>query len=908
MKTQSGLHIHITGVVQGVGFRPFVYGLATRFALKGWVKNTSAGVDIEVDGDADVLDAFAKALRDEAPPLSRIDDFTATRVNWAGFRSFDIRHSEAVEGAFQPISPDFSICDDCLRELFDPADHRYRYPFINCTNCGPRFTIIKDIPYDRPKTTMADFPLCEICAEEYQDPLNRRFHAQPVACADCGPHIWFEEKDASGKLQEASGTHHTSLVTRHSSDDAIAQTQKRLLAGEILAIKGLGGFHLACDATNADAVKELRKRKLRVDKPFALMMPDLETVEEHCFVNSAERKLLESNARPIVLLQRKPEATIAKEVAPNQNSIGVMLPYTPLHYLLFAEVPRSKGFSPSQNGRLKSSLRGEDDAEAGVIASETKQSPSVNAKIASSPKDAPRNDKIHHSSFIIPPLVMTSGNLSEEPIAYTNESARERLASLADAFLMHNRDIHVRCDDSVIRVIRDQGLGNQEDQSPNSQSLIPYPLRRSRGYAPFPVKLPWNAPPILATGAELKNTFCITNQNYAFMSHHIGDLSNFETLQSFEQGIKHFEQLFRVKPEAIAHDLHPNYLSTRYALERAERENLLATDCTDFTDKNEGNPRESVKSVADLSSLGIKTFPIQHHHAHIASVMAENGLDGSEKVIGVAFDGTGYGDDGHIWGGEFLIADYGGYERAANLPYFPLAGGDAATKRPSRTALGLLWELGIDWDENLAPVQDLCSEERMVLRIQLERKLNTPMTSSMGRFFDAVSALAGVRQKVNYEAQAAIEFEALALSGGLSSLTVSPSDVSKPVVEENNADVGYYDFGGTQAQIQVRSGILSLIKDLENEIPIPIISAKFHNGISQMVVETCIALREKSGLNTVALSGGVWQNIFLLRCTINTLREHNFEILIHRQVPANDGGLALGQVAITAWKLKTPPS
>ncbi len=785
MTEKTGLRIHITGVVQGVGFRPFVYGLASRFDLKGWVRNTSAGVDIEVDGDADILDAFARALQDEAPPLSRIDDFTVTPVDWAGFRSFDIIHSEAVEGAFQPISPDYTICPDCLRELFDPADHRYRYPFINCTNCGPRFTIIKDIPYDRPETTMAPFPMCDVCAEEYQNPLDRRFHAQPVACADCGPEVWLEGLKVERFERLSEG------------DDAILATQQLLLEGKILAIKGLGGFHLACDATNDTAVSELRKRKLRRDKPFALMMPDLTTVEEHCFLNDAEREALEAIARPIVLLKRKPNSTIAPDVAPGQGHIGVMLPYTPLHYLLFAESPCSKDFSPSE--RLKSPLQGK---------------------------------KV---TWHLPPLVMTSGNLSEEPIAFTNEDARKRLSSLADAFLMHDRDIHVRCDDSVARVVEEKI----------------YPIRRSRGYAPFPVKLPWETPSMLATGAELKNTFCLTNDNYAFMSHHIGDLENFETLQSFEQGIEYFEKLFRVKPEVIAYDLHPNYLATRYAIERA-----------------------------NLQTLNLQ--PVQHHHAHIASLMAEHGMDGSEKVIGVAFDGTGYGDDGNIWGGEFLIADYAGYERVAHLPYFPLAGGDAATKRPSRAALGLLWQLGVDWDEYLPPMQNLCSEERMALRIQLEKELNTPLTSSMGRFFDAAAALAGGRQSVNYEAQGAIEFEALA----------------------DNAELGSYSFCNEQAQIQVRSGILSLLKDVQNNIPISTISAKFHNGVAGMVLKTCVSLREKSGVNTIALSGGVWQNMFLLRHTVDVLRVNKFDVLIHRQVPTNDGGLALGQAAIAAWKLK----
>ena len=579
----QGLQVRITGIVQGVGFRPFVYSLATRLNLNGWVRNTSAGVDIEVDGEQDVLDAFVKALRDEAPPLSRLDELTASFRPANGFNSFDIVHSEAVEGAFQPISPDVAICDDCLRELFDPNDRRYRYPFINCTNCGPRFTIIKDIPYDRPKTTMAGFALCPDCEKEYKDPTDRRFHAQPVACPVCGPKVTFERLKV-GMLAE--------------SNDAIVETRKALAMGEIVAVKGLGGFHLACDATNSKSVIELRTRKLRVDKPFALMMPDLETVEKHCIVNDAERELLQSTARPIVLLKRKPESNIAKEVSPNQDWIGVMLPYTPLHYLLFAK------------------------------------------------------PDLQPLTFDLPPLVMTSGNLSEEPIATDNDEARERLSKLADAFLMHDRDIHIRCDDSVVRVFED----NRQSKIVNRKSI--YPIRRSRGYSPFPVKLPFDVPQLLAVGSELKNTFCVTNGNYAFLSHHVGDMENYETLRSFEQGVEHFERLFRVKPEVIAYDMHPNYLATRYALERAERE-------------------------------GLPTVAVQHHHAHIAACMAEHGLN--EPVIGVSFDGTGYGEDGAIWGGEFLIGDYKSYQRAAHLEYFPLPGGDAAIKKPARTALALLW-------------------------------------------------------------------------------------------------------------------------------------------------------------------------------------------------------------------------
>lgn len=762
----NNVKVHITGVVQGVGFRPFVYNLATTLNLKGWVKNTSAGVDIEADGDQDALDSFLQKLRDDAPPLSRIDDFTASFGPGNGFTQFDIIHSESVDGAFQPISPDVAICDDCLRELFDPTDRRYRYPFINCTNCGPRFTIIQDIPYDRPFTTMAGFKLCPDCEREYKDPTNRRFHAQPVACPVCGPKVWLEvQNDECGMM----------------NDEAIVETQRLLAEGKIVAIKGLGGFHLACDATNAKAVTELRTRKLRVDKPFALMMPSLENIEQNCFVSDEERKLLTSPARPIVLLKKKPESTIVEEVSPKQDWLGVMLPYTPLHYLLFT-----------------------------------------------------------HSLFTA--LVMTSGNLSEEPIATGNDEARERLSKLADVFLMHDRDIHIRCDDSVVRTFERSNVETLK------HSNI-YPIRRSRGYSPFPVKLPFDVPQILATGSELKNTFCLTNGNYAFLSHHIGDMENYETLKSFEQGVEHFERLFRVKPVAIAHDMHPNYLATRYALERAERENL-------------------------------PTSAVQHHHAHVVACMAEHRL--TESVIGVSFDGTGYGDDGAIWGGEFLVADAKSYQRAAQLEYFPLPGGDAAIKKPARTALALLWSLGLDWDDGLESVREFCAEDQVTLRVQLEKKINTPMTSSMGRLFDAVSALAGVRQKVNYEGQAAIEFEAMA----------------------DSAEAGQYVFGVEAGQVRVRSVVEALIKDVMAGIPTSKISARFHNGLAEAVRETVQKISRDTSLRSVVLSGGVWQNMTLLQKTISLLRKDGFEIYIHREVPTNDGGLSLGQAYIAASRLR----
>ncbi|MDO9131367.1 MAG: Sua5/YciO/YrdC/YwlC family protein, partial [Anaerolineales bacterium] len=531
---------------------------------------------------------------------------------------------------------------------------------------------------------------------------------------------------------------------------------------------------------------------------------------------------------PIVLLYRRPESTVAAEVAPRQDTLGVMLPYTPLHYLLMAN-----GDWPMADSQWLM-------ADSNVLAS-----------------DQPSAMRYAQHLFgRLLALVMTSGNLSEEPIATDNDEARQRLASLADAFLMHNRDIRTRCDDSVVRVISDQ-LSLSSNQSLNTEhwSLITYPLRRSRGYAPDPLQLPFDAPPLLATGAELKNTFCLTRERYAFLSHHIGDMQNYETLRSFEDGVAHFERLFRIKPEAIAHDLHPNYLSTRYALQRAERDNL-------------------------------PTFNVQHHHAHIAACMAEHGLSGESPVIGVAFDGTGYGEDAAIWGGEFLVADYLGYQRPYHLAYFPLPGGDVAIRRPARTALALLWQLGLDWDERLAPTKDLCDEERMALRVQLERGLNAPLTSSMGRLFDAAAALAGVRQKVNYEAQAAIEFEALA----------------------DPRETGEYTFEVGRFEVQPRPAIEALIADALGGTPVPVISARFHNGLAEMVRGVCCRIRSESKINMIALSGGVWQNRQLLKRTLERMQGEGFQVYIHRQVPPNDGGLAFGQAAVAIAKIRAVDS
>ncbi len=747
--------IHITGIVQGVGFRPFVYNLATRLGISGWVLNSSSGVEIEAVGPEAVLDEFIARLRTDAPPLARIERITVTPgdpVTGDWQPAFRILHSEARPGEFVPISPDVAICEDCLRELFDPRDRRYRYPFINCTNCGPRFTIIRDIPYDRPNTTMAPFVMCPDCQAEYDDPTDRRFHAQPNACPVCGPRLEFRAGPDAPPLY---------------GEEALQAARAAIRAGQIVAVKGLGGFHLACDATADAPVARLRERKGRVDKPFAIMSFDLETVERYCEVNDAERALLTSRQRPIVLLRRRADAPISPLVAPGNRYLGVMLPYTPLHYLLL------------------------EPAEGFPVA-----------------------------------LVMTSGNYSEEPIVTDNGEALRRLAALADAFLLHNREIHARCDDSVTRIVRGAEL----------------PIRRSRGYAPYPVHLPFPVRPVLAVGAELKNTFCLTREQYAFLSQHIGDMENYETLRFFEDMVEQLQRTFRVEPEAVAHDMHPAYLATRYARDLADRLPLV---------------------------------PVQHHHAHIAACMAENGLTGDRPVIGVAFDGTGYGTDGAIWGGEFLIADYASFRRAAHLRYIPLPGGDAAIRRPYRVALAHLWAAGVPWDEGLPPVAAATEAERAILERQLARGLNTVPTSSMGRLFDAVAALAGVRQEINYEAQAAIELEMQVADG----------------VEEA------YPFGAGE-EIDPAPVIRAVVQDVRDGVPIGIIAARFHNGVAAMVRDVCGRLRSETGLNEVALSGGVFQNRTLLEKTVALLEEAGFTVYTHRLVPPNDAGISLGQAII----------
>jgi len=755
--SKENIRIHITGIVQGVGFRPYVFNLAEQYALTGWVQNTSHGVEIEIRGDADAVRQFIATLRDFPPPLAEIDSFQEEPAPDCHFSNFEILFSQDEESDFLPVSPDIAICEDCKKELFDPNDRRYRYPFINCTNCGPRFTITARIPYDRPNTSMGSFILCPQCQTEYEDPRDRRFHAQPIACPVCGPKVWLDvnqEKNAE-------------------SEEAIQLTRKLIRDGKIVAIKGLGGFHLACDAFNAEAIQKLRERKKRSDKPFALMANDLKTIQQYAIVNQNAEALMSSPQAPIVLI--KP-TQLGKELlrlcAPGQNKLGFFLPYTPLHLLM---------------------LEPESDF------------PQV--------------------------LVMTSANLSEEPIAYQNEQAISQLGNLADAFLMHDRPIVMRIDDSVFAQVDEQ----------------PYPVRRARGFAPNPIRLPMSLPSILGTGPLLKNTFCLSRDKYAFSSHYIGDLENFETLQSYEEAIQHYESLFRIHPQLIACDLHPDYLATRYALERQNKEKL-------------------------------PLIQIQHHHAHIAACLADNHWASNEPVIGLAYDGTGYGSDGHIWGGEILIASYKNFKRRFHLDYVPMPGGDLAVRKPSRMAVSYLITSGIALDETLPPINALAGQEVMVIRQQIENKINAPLTSSMGRLFDAVSALIGLREEINYEGQAAIELEAI----------VDPYIIDHYMMEA----IGH--------QIKTQTLIRGIVDDTHAGQSISVISAKFHNSIVKMSLEACQTIRDESGINTVALSGGVWQNLFLIERTLKELKDAGFRVLIHHQVPTNDACISLGQVLVAA--------
>lgn len=755
-KTAQLLQISVRGVVQGVGFRPFIYQLAVKHNLKGWVCNTSGDVKIEVEGESSNLAQFLTDLKEMSPPQAHINDISVTKQAAVGYKQFQIRPSLARNDKYQLISPDLATCDACKRELLDPGNRRYRYPFTNCTNCGPRFTIIEDIPYDRPRTTMRQFKMCSSCQGEYDNPLDRRFHAQPNACSSCGPSL--QLADANGNIVPFQ--------------DTIATASQLLREGNILAIRGLGGFLLACDATSERTVRRLRERKRRPYKPLAIMVATHQQVRENCWVSSEEEELLTSPQSPIVLLKWKPTSSVSPAVAPALKYLGVMLPYTPLHHLLLRETNL--------------------------------------------------------------PLVMTSGNISEEPIVKDNDEAIRKLHGIADYFLLHNRDIYSRYDDSVTIV----GGGKTRV------------IRRARGYAPSPIYLPFRAKQVLACGAELKNTFCLTKDDHAFISQHIGDMENWETMEHFEATLNLYERLFRIQPELIACDMHPDYLSTKWAKATSEKK-------------------------------GVALIPVQHHHAHIVSCLVDNKVQ--EAVIGVSFDGTGYGTDGHIWGGEFLVADYHHFQRKGHLEYLPLPGGVAAINRPYRTAIGYLYTLlGEDALRPELPCLSTVNEvELNLIKRQIDRGINTPLTSSCGRLFDAVSALIGIRGQIDYEGQAAVELEMAAND--------EQSDGVYPFTIKIQDDIRI---------VRLDELFSAIVSDLSKNVPADAISDKFHNTAAQMVSEMCHQIAKETGIATVALSGGVFQNRRLMHKVTAALEAVGLSTITHSQVPCNDGGISLGQAVI----------
>jgi hydrogenase maturation protein HypF len=778
----------VMGLVQGVGFRPFAYATAAGLSLSGSVANTADGVVVEVEGEPDVVHEFGRRLRADAPPLAMIIDVGEEDLPVEGGTGFAIEVTRGDGPGRTLASPDVSVCADCLRELRDPADRRYRHPFITCTNCGPRFTIITTLPYDRATTTMAGFPMCQACRAEYDDPADRRFHAQPIACPDCGPRL---------ELVDASGT--------TIDGDPVAEARARLAAGQIVAVKGLGGYHLACDAGNPAAVAELRRRKQRGGKPFAVMVPDLDTARRLVTLTDDDERLLTDPRRPIVLLPRRPGVTPA-EVAPDNPDLGLMLPYTPLHVLLFG-LPGDPG-----------------GPEA---------------------------------------LVMTSGNLSGEPIVTGDAEALERLGALADCWLRHDRAIRVPCDDSVSRHVAGAEL----------------PVRRSRGYAPMPLALPFDVPPMLAAGADLKNTCALATGRYAWLSQHVGDMDDLSTMDALTATEAHLSELTGVRAELVVADLHPDYRSGEWARRRAAADEL------------------PVRLV-------------QHHHAHIASVMAEHGLGPDEQVIGIAFDGTGYGPDGAVWGGEVLIAGYKSYRRAARLGYVPLAGGDASVRRPYRMALSHLRAAGVCWNPDLPPVAACPPAERELLARQfgagrsLEPSGAGPgpdgltgagcvPTSSMGRLFDAVSSLAGVRHTVEYEAEAAIVLEGLARSAcetpGLPRTARDHPYGFELCPSPDGPDVA--DCGPVIRQVAA---------DVLAGVPAAVVAARFHASVAALIVMVAESGRERTGLDVVALGGGVFQNALLIEEAQRALRERGFTVLRPRLLPPNDGGVALGQLVIGA--------
>lgn len=781
------LRVEIHGAVQGVGFRPFVYRLATELGLAGWVINDTRGVFIEVEGAAPMLETFLARLPHEVPPRAIVQTLGHAWLVPAGYTRFEIRHSDQGGAKTALVLPDVAACPECLAEVVDPANRRYRYPFTNCTNCGPRFSIIEALPYDRPNTTMRRFTLCPACRAEYDDPANRRFHAQPNACPICGPQLaWIERAEGSDPSTGvvSSGTlsrppaQDSAYCTTARGDAALRRAADALAAGQIVAVKGLGGFHLMADARDARATGRLRELKRRGDKPFAVMAPTLAWVREHCETPPAGETLLTCAEAPIVLLRKINAAGVAEAVAPGNPSLGVMLPYTPLHRLLLDEV----GF----------------------------------------------------------PVVATSGNLADEPICTDEAEALDRLGGIADGFLVHDRPITRHVDDSVAWIV----------------GGTPRLLRRARGYAPLPVLLPAPAPAILAVGAHLKNTVALSVGRQTFISQHIGDLETPEALAAFERVIADFLRLYEVAPVAIAHDMHPDYQSTRWAREAA--------------------------AASDTSWRDVARIAVQHHHAHLAACLAENHVAG--RALGVTWDGTGYGPDGTIWGGEFLLGDAAGYTRVARLRPFRLPGGDAAVYEPRRVALALLYELYGDaaFEMDLAPVRAFSAGERRVFRQMLVRGVNAPLTTSMGRLFDGVAALVGLRQQVSFEGQAAMALEFAADSDEAAAYPLA--------LVTGTGDARLLDWG---------PAVEALLADVAAGEPVGRMSARFHNGLVAAIVDVVRATGERR----VALTGGCFQNRLLTERASAVLADAGCEVLLHRQTPPNDGCISLGQLAVAAARL-----
>ncbi|GIM28092.1 carbamoyltransferase [Clostridium polyendosporum] len=747
--------LKIRGIVQGVGFRPFVYNLAILYNLKGWVNNNSEGVDIDIEGNEDRLNEFISELKYNTPPLAKIENIIIEELELNNYVDFEIRESEKKEKKITLISPDMATCKECIRDISDPLNKRYRYAFTNCTNCGPRFSIIKSIPYDREKTTMKEFTMCGDCKREYIDLTNRRFHAQPNACSDCGPNIWIEDSDG----------------TKIEVDDVIEWTSKKFKDGKIFAIKGLGGFHLVCDGTDSEAIDLLRVRKKRQDKPFAVMMKDMEVVKKYCHVNAIEEQVLTGIRKPIVILKQREDYNLPQCIAPRQKTLGVMLPYTPLHQLLF-----SSG---------------------------------------------------------IEVLIMTSANIYGLPLEFKNDSAVEKLGHVVDYFLQHNRDIYIPVDDSVVRVMDDEVRM----------------IRRARGYAPEPLKRS-GIREILACGSNMKNTFSIAKENFLFLSQHNGDLGNLETYEHYKNNITHYKNIFSFYPKYLAYDMHPNYAANEYA-----------------------------------NSLNLPKIQVQHHHAHVVSCLVENNV--SSKVIGIAFDGTGYGTDGKIWGGEFLLCDTRDFKRLGYLDYVKMPGGEKAVEEPWRMAVSYLYsmfKLERDSRDNVNSklkemLMELYGNKAIKLLSVLDANINCPETSSMGRFYDAVASLIGIRDNITYEGQAAVEMEAIISDECLDYYSYNIRKDSTYIIEPYKIIEG-------------------VIKDKLLSVPKEIISAKFHNTVVRFSKEMCNLIRIDTGINEVALSGGVFQNAYLLKRLIDELKNDEFIVYTNKLVPMNDGGVSVGQVVV----------